>query len=299
MARCCGRCHLGQRSLARVQPGYTRGARHELRGDRAAAQHRRAAGSEPRPKISSLPLSNSRGAVRLEATNPHKEDMMKYVLLIHQGDTPTPNHPEDWGRLSEAEQNQVFADYQAINQTTGVTPGLGLAEPQTATTVRVQNGQTLTTDGPFVGDQGGAGRLPDLRGRRPRRRHRARGADPGRAAGRRDRGAPGRLSGSTARAGLPRPVGTCSGDADRPPRRLRPRRGGRPGGVRGGRRAVAARGHPGEPQRVADLDRPQPRDRPAAPRPDAGEEDARCSTARGGDRGPDGPRRPSPTSGWS
>ena len=31
-----------------------------------------------------------------------------------------------------------------------MTPGLGLAEPQTATTVRVQNGQTLTTDGPFV-----------------------------------------------------------------------------------------------------------------------------------------------------
>ena len=31
-----------------------------------------------------------------------------------------------------------------------MTPGLGLAEPQTATTVRVQDGQTLTTDGPFV-----------------------------------------------------------------------------------------------------------------------------------------------------
>ena len=75
---------------------------------------------------------------------------MKYVLLIHQGDTPTPNHPEDWARLSQEEQNQVFADYQAINQTPGVTPGLGLAEPQTATTVRVDNGQTLTTDGPFV-----------------------------------------------------------------------------------------------------------------------------------------------------
>ena len=75
---------------------------------------------------------------------------MKYVLLIHQGDTPTPNHPEDWARLSQEEQNQVFADYQAINQTAGVTPGLGLAEPQTATTVRVKDGQTLTTDGPFV-----------------------------------------------------------------------------------------------------------------------------------------------------
>jgi hypothetical protein len=75
---------------------------------------------------------------------------MKYVLLIHQGDTPTPNHPEDWARLSEAEQNQVYADYQAINQIPGVTPGVGLAEPQTATTVRVADGQTLTTDGPFV-----------------------------------------------------------------------------------------------------------------------------------------------------
>ena len=73
---------------------------------------------------------------------------MKYVLLIHQGDTPTPNHPDEWARLSQEEQNQVFADYQAINQTPGVTPGLGLAEPQTATTVRVDNGQTLTTDGP-------------------------------------------------------------------------------------------------------------------------------------------------------
>jgi hypothetical protein len=75
---------------------------------------------------------------------------MKYVLLIHQGDTPTPNHPEDCARLSEAEQNQVYADYQAINQMPGVTPGVGLAEPQTATTVRVADGQTLTTDGPFV-----------------------------------------------------------------------------------------------------------------------------------------------------
>src|SRR6185437_8802717 len=63
---------------------------------------------------------------------------------------PTPRDPEAWATLSQDEQNAVFADYQAINQTAGVTPGLGLAEPQTATTVRVQNGQTLTTDGPFV-----------------------------------------------------------------------------------------------------------------------------------------------------
>jgi hypothetical protein len=75
---------------------------------------------------------------------------MKYMLLIHQGTTPTPNDPEAWGRLSQEEQQAVFADYKAINETPGVTPGLGLAEPATATTVRVEDGRTLTTDGPFV-----------------------------------------------------------------------------------------------------------------------------------------------------
>ena len=75
---------------------------------------------------------------------------MKYVMLIHQGTTPTPRDPEAWATLSEAEQRQVWADYQAVNETPGVTPGLGLAVPETATTVRVENGKTLTTDGPFV-----------------------------------------------------------------------------------------------------------------------------------------------------
>jgi hypothetical protein len=75
---------------------------------------------------------------------------MKYMLLIHQGDTPTPRDPEAWATLSEDEQKAVFADYQAINQTEGVTSGQQLDEPPTATTVRVQDGKTLTTDGPFV-----------------------------------------------------------------------------------------------------------------------------------------------------
>jgi hypothetical protein len=75
---------------------------------------------------------------------------MKYMLLIHQGDTPTPRDPEAWQRLPEDEQKAVFADYQAINQTPGVTPGEQMDEPDTATTVRVENGETLTTDGPFV-----------------------------------------------------------------------------------------------------------------------------------------------------
>jgi hypothetical protein len=76
---------------------------------------------------------------------------MKYVLLIQQGDTPTPDSPEKWARLSEDEQKAIYADYQAINETPGVTPSdLWLQPPETATTVRVQDGKTLTTDGPFV-----------------------------------------------------------------------------------------------------------------------------------------------------
>ena len=75
---------------------------------------------------------------------------MKYVLLIHQGTSPTPLDPDAWAALPPAERAAIAADYQAINQTPGVTPGNGLQPPETATTVRVENGTPLTTDGPFV-----------------------------------------------------------------------------------------------------------------------------------------------------
>ena len=74
---------------------------------------------------------------------------MKYMLLIHQGDTPTPGSDE-WNSLSQEEQSAVYADYQALNATPGVTPGVWMEAPELATTVRVQEGKTLTTDGPFV-----------------------------------------------------------------------------------------------------------------------------------------------------
>jgi hypothetical protein len=74
---------------------------------------------------------------------------VKYMLLIHQGETPTPG-TEGWEALSEEERQSVYADYQAIDQTPGVTPGVWMGPPETATTVRVADGKTLTTDGPFV-----------------------------------------------------------------------------------------------------------------------------------------------------
>jgi len=74
---------------------------------------------------------------------------MKYILLIHQGTTPLPG-TDAWDGLSEAEQGAVYAAYKALNETPGVTPGVQMQPPEVATTVRVQDGKTLTTDGPFA-----------------------------------------------------------------------------------------------------------------------------------------------------
>jgi hypothetical protein len=74
---------------------------------------------------------------------------MKYMLLIHQGDAPTPRSDE-WESLSQDEQKAIYADYMAINETPGVSPGLQLQPAEAATTVRVQDSKTLTTDGPFA-----------------------------------------------------------------------------------------------------------------------------------------------------
>ncbi|MFL5908440.1 MAG: YciI family protein [Solirubrobacterales bacterium] len=75
---------------------------------------------------------------------------MKYMLMIQQGTTPLPGTKE-WESLSKDEQKQVYADYQAVNQTPGVTPGdVRMQPPETATTVQVKDGKTLKTDGPFV-----------------------------------------------------------------------------------------------------------------------------------------------------
>jgi hypothetical protein len=74
---------------------------------------------------------------------------MKYMLLIHQGDTPLPGTPA-WDELSPEEQGAVYAAYGEVNATPGMTPGERMQDPATATTVRVEDGRTLTTDGPFA-----------------------------------------------------------------------------------------------------------------------------------------------------
>ncbi len=69
---------------------------------------------------------------------------MKYMLQIFTHDVT-----DAFERLSEDEQKAVFGEYMAIMQVPGVCDGAQLQPTSTATTVRVQDGSTLTTDGPF------------------------------------------------------------------------------------------------------------------------------------------------------
>ncbi len=86
---------------------------------------------------------------------------------------------------------------------------------------------------------------------------------------------------SARRPPVPARVGAGGREPDPRSRRLRPRRGGRAGGLRRRPRALALRRHPRQPRRLDHPRRPQQGDRPAPPRADlSGEE--------GGARGPGG-----------
>ena len=68
---------------------------------------------------------------------------MKYILLIYSQEAA-------WAALPEAERQIVLAEYRAISELPAVIGGEQLQPGETATTVRVDDGRTLTTDGPFA-----------------------------------------------------------------------------------------------------------------------------------------------------
>jgi hypothetical protein len=70
---------------------------------------------------------------------------MTYLLQIYSSTEMT-----DYEALSELQKSALTAEYMAIAQSPGMLGGHQLQGPETATTVRVQDGQTLTTDGPFA-----------------------------------------------------------------------------------------------------------------------------------------------------
>ena len=80
---------------------------------------------------------------------------MQFVLIVYQGSTPLPNTAA-WAALSPDEQQAIYADYAALNQTEGLTAGLPLGLAHEARTVTVRDGNTHVFDGPYVRDLDGA-----------------------------------------------------------------------------------------------------------------------------------------------
>ena len=72
---------------------------------------------------------------------------MKYILLIYSSD-------EAWAGQTPAQMQDVMGRYRTFTESvraSGQMVGGDKLEPaSTATTVRVRNGKTLTTDGPFA-----------------------------------------------------------------------------------------------------------------------------------------------------
>jgi hypothetical protein len=72
---------------------------------------------------------------------------VQYMLLIY-------DDPSAWESMSEAETNAIMGEYWAFSeelQKSGAfVSGEALQPTATATTVRVRDGETLNTDGPFA-----------------------------------------------------------------------------------------------------------------------------------------------------
>jgi len=75
---------------------------------------------------------------------------MQYMLLIYMGDRADSGEPSP----GTPEYEQLVQDYRALSQEVkdkGIMLGADPLEPvSTASTVRVRNGKTETTDGPFA-----------------------------------------------------------------------------------------------------------------------------------------------------
>jgi hypothetical protein len=68
---------------------------------------------------------------------------VQYALLIY-GST------ENWELLSTEERETQMREYMALSQSPETRGGADLGDLSSATTVRVDNGDTITADGPFA-----------------------------------------------------------------------------------------------------------------------------------------------------
>jgi hypothetical protein len=70
---------------------------------------------------------------------------VKYALLIYSKFTE-----EDFERLSDSEKDALLDEYLAISRSPGVIGSEQLQPVGNATTVRVDDGETLLSDGPYI-----------------------------------------------------------------------------------------------------------------------------------------------------
>ncbi len=75
---------------------------------------------------------------------------MKYMLLIHSGHDPDATVGRVGEPLRGGEESGLRRRTRRSTRPPASRRACGLQPPETATTVRVQDGKTLTTDGPFV-----------------------------------------------------------------------------------------------------------------------------------------------------
>ena len=68
---------------------------------------------------------------------------MEYALLVYE-------KPGAYDELTEAERAAIMGEYWALRDDPRVVAGAGLKPITTSTTVRVHDGKTLVTDGPFA-----------------------------------------------------------------------------------------------------------------------------------------------------
>jgi hypothetical protein len=68
---------------------------------------------------------------------------VQYALLIY-------GSGDGWEQQSKEEQEAQIQEYMALSQRPETRGGADLGELSSATTVRVNGGETLTTDGPFA-----------------------------------------------------------------------------------------------------------------------------------------------------
>jgi hypothetical protein len=90
-------------------------------------------------------LSIAGRSVRPRVESNGRRSIVKVLALIYADETA-------WDGADEGEREKVYEQYRAFGEAAGdkILGGAELASTRAATTVRVRDGQTVVTDGPFA-----------------------------------------------------------------------------------------------------------------------------------------------------